>query len=90
MNRVFVAVVLRDLRLAWRRRIDASLPVAFFLVACGLFPIGVGPEAIGAEAGGAATPPIPRKRSGRLAGWPNLSSTPRSTVTLSPPSALPV
>ncbi|MEO8299702.1 MAG: heme exporter protein CcmB [Burkholderiales bacterium] len=44
MSRVFAALVLRDLRLASRRRIDALLPVAFFLVACGLFPIGVGPE----------------------------------------------
>jgi heme exporter protein B len=41
---VFVAVYLRDLRLAWRRRIEAALPVAFFIVAASLFPLGVGPE----------------------------------------------
>lgn len=45
MSRVFVALVVRDLKLAWRRRIDALLPVAFFVVAASLFPIGVGPEA---------------------------------------------
>ena len=41
---VFVAVYLRDLRLAWRRRTEALLPVAFFLVAASLFPLGVGPD----------------------------------------------
>jgi len=40
----FVAIVQRDLRLAARRRIDALLPVAFFVVAASLFPLGVGPE----------------------------------------------
>ncbi|WP_425260738.1 heme exporter protein CcmB [Rubrivivax sp. RP6-9] len=45
MTSVFLALVQRDLRLAWRRRIDALLPVAFFVVAASLFPIGVGPEA---------------------------------------------
>lgn len=34
----------RDLRLAGRRRIDALLPLAFFVVAASLFPLGVGPE----------------------------------------------
>jgi heme exporter protein B len=38
------AVTRRDLRLASRRRVDALLPLAFFVVAAGLFPIGVGPE----------------------------------------------
>jgi heme exporter protein B len=41
---VFAAVYLRDLRLAWRRRVEAALPVAFFIVAASLFPLGVGPE----------------------------------------------
>lgn len=44
MNSVFMAVVARDLKLAWRRRVDALLPLGFFLVAASLFPIGVGPE----------------------------------------------
>jgi heme exporter protein B len=41
---VFLAVYQRDLRLAWRRRTEALLPVAFFLVAASLFPLGVGPD----------------------------------------------
>ena len=41
---VFSCVLLRDLRLASRRRIDALLPLAFFMVAISLFPLGVGPE----------------------------------------------
>ena len=44
MNSVLVCVLLRDLKLASRRRIDALLPLAFFLVALSLFPLGVGPE----------------------------------------------
>jgi heme exporter protein B len=40
----FSVIVRRDLRLAARRRIDALLPVVFFLVAASLFPLGVGPE----------------------------------------------
>ncbi len=44
MRRVFLCVLLRDLQLASRRRIDALLPLAFFLVALSLFPLGVGPE----------------------------------------------
>ncbi len=44
MNSVFLCVLLRDLKLASRRRIDALLPLAFFLVALSLFPLGVGPE----------------------------------------------
>ncbi|MEO8922689.1 MAG: heme exporter protein CcmB [Caldimonas sp.] len=45
MTRLFAAVVVRDLRLAARRRADALLPIAFFTVAVSLFPLGVGPEA---------------------------------------------
>jgi heme exporter protein B len=44
MRAVFLCVLLRDLQLASRRRIDALLPLAFFLVALSLFPLGVGPE----------------------------------------------
>ncbi len=40
----FTAVLLRDLRLALRRRVDVLLPLAFFTVAIALFPLGVGPE----------------------------------------------
>src|SRR5262249_24867709 len=41
---VSAAVSRRDLRLASRRRIEALLPVGFFIVAASLFPLGVGPE----------------------------------------------
>ncbi|MDZ4076080.1 MAG: heme exporter protein CcmB [Hylemonella sp.] len=40
----FALILLRDLRLAARRRIEALLPLVFFLVASSLFPFGVGPE----------------------------------------------
>jgi heme exporter protein B len=45
MTGLFSALVMRDLRLAARRRADALLPIAFFTVAISLFPLGVGPEA---------------------------------------------
>ncbi len=38
------AIAKRDLLLARRRRVEALLPLGFFVVAAGLFPIGVGPE----------------------------------------------
>ena len=41
---VFSTVLVRDLRLAARRRVDGLLPLAFFAVAVSLFPLGVGPE----------------------------------------------
>ncbi len=41
---LFACVLQRDLKLASRRRIDTLLPLAFFLVALSLFPLGVGPE----------------------------------------------
>jgi heme exporter protein B len=41
---VFTTVLRRDLMLATRRRADALLPIAFFLIAASLFPLGVGPE----------------------------------------------
>lgn len=44
MSGLFLAVATRDLLLAGRRRIEALLPLGFFIVAAGLFPIGVGPE----------------------------------------------
>jgi heme exporter protein B len=44
MRALFIALYLRDLRLAMRRRVDALLPIGFFVVAASLFPLGVGPE----------------------------------------------
>jgi len=44
MRALFLALLLRDLRLAARRRLDAMLPLVFFVVAVSLFPLGVGPE----------------------------------------------
>ena len=44
MRALFLALLLRDLRVAARRRIDALLPLVFFVVAVSLFPLGVGPE----------------------------------------------
>jgi heme exporter protein B len=43
MRSLFLALFLRDLKLAARRRSDALLPLAFFALACALFPLGVGP-----------------------------------------------
>ena len=40
----FSVIVQRDLRLAARRRIEVLMPVAFFVIAASLFPLGVGPE----------------------------------------------
>ncbi|MFI4930723.1 MAG: heme exporter protein CcmB [Burkholderiales bacterium] len=44
MLSAFSAIYARDLRLALRRRVEALLPVVFFIVAVSLFPLGVGPE----------------------------------------------
>ena len=44
MTALFAALYVRDLRLAMRRRVEALLPVAFFVVAASLFPLGIGPE----------------------------------------------
>ena len=44
MISLLLAVTRRDLLMARRRRIEALLPLGFFVVAAGLFPIGVGPE----------------------------------------------
>lgn len=40
-----LAIVQRDLRLAWRQGGGALMGLAFFVVAAALFPLGVGPEA---------------------------------------------
>jgi heme exporter protein B len=37
-------VVVRDVRLAWRRRSDSLSALVFFLMVASLFPLGVGPE----------------------------------------------
>ena len=44
MASAFTALYARDLRLALRRRVEALLPLMFFVVAISLFPLGVGPE----------------------------------------------
>lgn len=44
MRALFLAILFRELRLAQRRPVEALLPVAFFVVAASLFPLGVGPE----------------------------------------------
>lgn len=41
---VLLAVARRDLRIAGRRRVEALLPLGFFVAAAGLFPFGVGPQ----------------------------------------------
>jgi heme exporter protein B len=45
MTDALLATLQRDLLLAQRRRVEALLPLGFFIVAAGLFPLGVGPEA---------------------------------------------
>lgn len=37
-------LIIRDWKLAMRRRVEALLPLVFFIVAASLFPLGVGPE----------------------------------------------
>ena len=44
MISLLLAVTRRDLLMARRRRVEARVPWGFFVVAAGLFPIGVGPE----------------------------------------------
>ncbi|MEQ1658142.1 MAG: heme exporter protein CcmB [Hylemonella sp.] len=44
LDSAFALILLRDLRLAARRRVEVLLPLVFFLVASSLFPFGVGPE----------------------------------------------
>jgi len=45
MSNVILSVMRRDLLIARRRQVEALLPLGFFVVSAGLFPIGVGPEA---------------------------------------------
>jgi len=40
----FLAIVRRDLRLAFRQGMDSLMVVAFFVIAVVLFPFGVGPQ----------------------------------------------
>ena len=40
----FLALVVRDLQLVWRRPGDIAVVLAFFVVATSLFPLGIGPE----------------------------------------------
>lgn len=44
MTSALLATTRRDLLLARRRQVEALLPLGFFVVAAGLFPLGVGPE----------------------------------------------
>ncbi|GAB2180465.1 heme exporter protein CcmB [Denitratisoma sp. agr-D3] len=40
----FLALIRRDLQLAWRRPADLAAGLVFFVIVCSLFPLGVGPE----------------------------------------------
>jgi heme exporter protein B len=44
MNRVFSAVLHRDLLLAWRSRADLLVALSFFVIVASLFPFGVGAD----------------------------------------------
>ena len=44
MLKIVLAVVVRDLRLALRRRADIVSALFFFIIVVSLFPLGVGPE----------------------------------------------
>ena len=44
MGRGFLAMLGRDLRLAYRQGSDVVLALAFFIIAASLFPLGVGPD----------------------------------------------
>jgi heme exporter protein B len=45
MLKVFLAVLRRELLLAWRERVDVLVTLAFFVIVTCLFPFGVGAEA---------------------------------------------
>lgn len=45
MLNILLAVIRRDLLLAWRRRTDVFTTLVFFVIVASLFPLGVGPEA---------------------------------------------
>ncbi len=40
----FLAILRRDIDLAWRRGGDAAAVVMFFILAVVVFPLGIGPE----------------------------------------------
>ena len=44
MGALLLAVIRRDLMLAWRRRADIATVILFFVIVVSLFPLGVGPE----------------------------------------------
>jgi heme exporter protein B len=44
MRSVFLAVIVRDVTLYWRRRSDVVTILFFFAIVTSLFPLGVGPE----------------------------------------------
>ena len=44
MARAFLAIVSHDLSLAWRRRGSVLSSLLFFVIACSLFPLALGPE----------------------------------------------
>lgn len=44
MTGLLIALIRRDLLLAWRRRADVATAVLFFVIVVSLFPLGVGPE----------------------------------------------
>ena len=44
MATAFSATLRRDLLLAYRRRSDFFNPLAFYLIVCSLFPLGIGPD----------------------------------------------
>jgi heme exporter protein B len=44
MVEIALALVARDLRLAWRRRGDVATALLFFVVVASLFPLGIGAE----------------------------------------------
>ncbi|MDH3924366.1 MAG: heme exporter protein CcmB, partial [Xanthomonadales bacterium] len=43
LSRAFLALLRRDLLLAFRRRTELLFPVIFLLVVVSLFPLGIGP-----------------------------------------------
>jgi len=44
VTRVIRCLIYRDLLVAWRRRSDVAVTLAFFVIVVSLFPLGVGPE----------------------------------------------
>ena len=44
MARAFLAIVLHDLSLAWRRRGSALSSLLLFIIVCSVFPLALGPE----------------------------------------------